>query len=117
MPKARALARISMTIPADLLKRADKLAKAWERSRSWVLAEGIKRLSEPPPRATSDQRLDESRRQQLQADLKLTTEQRVVAAERTAREAPTRSFGRLFVTFDRPEDYLEWKRLEAMGLV
>lgn len=106
-----------MTIPADLLRRADRLAKAWERSRSWVLAEGVKRLSEPPPRSTSNPRLDDSRRRQLHADLKLTIEQRVIAAERTAREAPTRSFGRLFISFDRPEDYLEWKRLEATGLL
>lgn len=106
-----------MTIPADLLRRADRLAKAWERSRSWVLAEGIKRLTEPQPRSTPAQALDESRRRQLQADLALSPEQRVIAAERTAREAPARSFGRLFVTFDRPEDYLEWKRLEATGLL
>lgn len=105
-----------MTIPADVLRRADRLAKAWERSRSWVLAEGIKRLSEPP-RTAPAQPLDESRRRQLQADLALSPEQRVIAAERTAREAPPRAFGRLFVTFDRTEDYLEWKRLEATGLL
>ncbi len=115
MAKDSPLERISMTIPADLLRRADRLAKAWARSRSWVLAEGVRRLSEPPRHTKANTQLDGSRRQQLEADLKLSAEQRVIAAERTAREVPTRSFGRLFVTFDRPEDYLEWKRLEATG--
>lgn len=116
-----------MTIPADALRRADRLARAWDRSRSWVLAEGIRRLEAPTEdRAGAPQlgearlgeaRLDESRRRQLKDDLRLSSTDRVLAAERTAREVPARAFGRLFVSFDRPEDYLEWKRLEATGLL
>ena len=117
-----------MTIPGDVLRRADRLARALDRSRSWVLAEGVRRLEEPrvgragadiaaPGGAAADAsaELDESRRRQLADDLRLSVEERVLAAERTARESPAPSFGRLFVSFQRPEDWFEWKRLEAAG--
>lgn len=117
MPPGNPLARISMTIPADLVRRADRLARQWDRSRSWVLAEGIRRLGDRPAEVDPAQALDEYRQGQLADDLRLSPEDRVIAAERTAREALTRSFGRLFVTFDRAEDYLAWKRLEAAGLL
>jgi hypothetical protein len=114
MPKDRTYARISMTIPADVLRRADRIAKREGRSRSWVLVDAVRRLPEPTPATLP--RLDESRRGQLVSDLTLTPTERVMAAERTAREVPTRRFGALFVTFDRFEDYLEWKRREAVGV-
>ncbi len=57
------LARISMTIPPDVLKRADRIAKREGRSRSWVLAEAVRRLEEPAPAKLP--RLDESRQLQL----------------------------------------------------
>jgi len=138
------LARISMTIPPDVLKRADRIAKREGRSRSWVLAEAVRRLEDPAPvKSASPQsslaqssmrtsslaeslltqssaeklpRLDASRRAQLEADFALTPAERVLAAERTAREVPTRRFGSLFVSFDRFEDFLDWKRAEALGL-
>jgi hypothetical protein len=114
------LTRISMTIPGDVLRRADRLARALDRSRSWVLAEGVRRLETGTARAEprgAAPRLDSYRSQQLAADRALSTEERVLAAERTAREVPVRSFGRLFITFDRPEDWLHWKQLEAVGQV
>ena len=61
--------------------------------------------------------LGPSRTAQLEADLRLTPEERVYAAERTllvdeARgQPPTRD---RLLTFDRYEDYLEWKRREAV---
>ncbi len=131
------LDRISMTIPADLVRQADQLARRWDRSRSWVIAEAVRRLSEqqkgtPQPGMVAERgiaapplltgpadggRLDPYRRRLLADDVRLSPEDRVLAAERTAREVPARSFGRLFVSFDRPEDYLEWKNLEAAGLL
>lgn len=115
------LARISMTIPPDALRRADRLAKRAGRSRSWVLAEAVRRLELPePPAATAapaPKRLDGSRRAQLTADMALSPVERVLAAERTAREVPRRRFAALYVSFDRLEDYLEWKRLEAIGVL
>jgi hypothetical protein len=133
-PKKR-LERISMTIAADLIGRADQLARRWDRSRSWVIAEAVRRLAEKPEgsgsKATSESGskatggpavgpvLDPSRRRQLAADLRLSPEARVVEAERTARESPAvgRSFSSLWVSFDRWEDYFEWKHLEAAGLL
>ena len=109
------LARISMTIPADVLRRADRIAKREGRSRSWVLSDAVRRL--PEPASATPPRLDESRRTQLAADLALTATERVLAAERTAREVPTRRYASLFVTFDRFEDYLEWKRREAINTI
>ncbi len=113
MPTDRPLARISMTIPPDVLRRADRIAKREGRSRSWVLTEAVRRLAEPTP--AQPLRLDDSRRAMLKADPALTPTERVLAAERTAREVPVHRFGALFVTFDRFEDYLEWKRRETIG--
>jgi|JI10StandDraft_1071094.scaffolds.fasta_scaffold171356_4 hypothetical protein len=124
MRRPEPLARISMTIPPDVLRRADRIARREGRSRSWVLTDAVRRLADPAPpepgpartpRADAA-RLDASRRAMLVADLALTPTERVVAAERTAREVPTRRFGALFVTFDRLEDYHEWQRLETLGV-
>jgi len=113
MPSDRLFARISLTIPPDVLRRADRIAKSEGRSRSWVLTDAVRRLGEPTPARLP--RLDESRRGVLRADLALSPTERVLVAERTAREVPARRFGALFVTFDRVEDYLEWKRRETVG--
>lgn len=113
MSTDRPLARISMTIPADVLRRADRIAKREGRSRSWVLTDAVRRLADPTP--ARPPRLDDSRRGMLRADLALTPTERVLAAERTAREVPIRPYSSLFVTFDRFEDYLEWKRRETIG--
>ena len=113
MPSDRPRARISFTIPPDVLRRADRIAKHEGRSRSWVLTDAVRRLAEPTSARLP--RLDDSRRGMLEADLALSPTERVVAAERTAREAPARRCASLFVTFDRFEDYLEWKRSETIG--
>lgn len=127
-----ALERISMTIPPDTLRRADRLARQADRSRSWVIAEALRRFELPAPPTdrpaaaaggsaarvdSAKPRLDPSRRAQLQADLRLTPTERVLAAERTAREVPRRRFAALYVGFERVEDYLEWKKLEDLGLL
>lgn len=135
MADSTPLARISMTIPPDALRRADRLAKRAGRSRSWVLAEAVRRLELPDAGAADSSgvraagealgaagaegppRLDSSRRAQLRADLALSPAERVLAAERTAREVPRRRFAALYVGFERFEDYLEWKRLESLGLL
>ena len=102
-----------MTIPPDVLRRADRIAKREGRSRSWVIADAVRRLAEPVPADLP--RLDHSRREVLQADRARSPTERVLAAERTAREVSVRRFASLFVTFDRFEDYLEWKRRETIG--
>lgn len=112
MSSNRTFARISMTIPPDVLRRADRIAEAEGRSRSWVLTDAVRRLAEPTPARLP--RLDSSRRGLLRSDFALSPTERVLAAERTAREVPLRRFGALFVSFDRMEDYLEWKRRETV---
>jgi hypothetical protein len=115
------LARITITLPRDLLAAADARAKRFDRSRSWVVADALRRsvtqslVSEPALPYGSARGLGEYRRTQLESDLALTPEERVLEAERTAREAElargaTPGAGVRF--FDRYEDYLAWKRRE-----
>lgn len=114
MPSDQPRARISFTIPPDILQRADRIAEQQGRSRSWVLTDAVRRLADPP--AAPQSRLDDSRRALLADDLALTPTERVEAAERTAREAPVRRCASLFVTFDRFEDYFAWKHRETIGV-
>jgi predicted transcriptional regulator len=99
MPPDRPLERISLTIPPDVLRPADRIAKREGRSRSWVLTDAVRRLPDPAPAGLP--RLDEARRAMLEADLALSPTERVLAAERTAREVPVRRFSSLFVSFER----------------
>lgn len=124
-----ALARISITIPQSLVEAADRLAGSLDRSRSWVVAEAVRRYTEqaphegahtPGPSVQEVTRapqyrpgLDEGHLAQLKADLAMTPEARVREAEATARlsELGRRESGwqRLLV-FERYEDYLAWER-------
>lgn len=132
MPKRPKLVRTSITIPTDVLIRADQLAREWDRSRSWVLAEGVRRLG-PERYASGGQRvreavtssylaqasgLGESRLGQLRADLAMTPEERVLAAEevnRIDRELRPPFPGMRLTFFDRVEDYVAWKRREGIA--
>ena len=125
------LKRISITIPPELVEKADEKAADLDRSRSWVLVDALRRYLERPP--VGAEALDHeatlavhepsvgyaaglgpSRIAQLDADLRLTAEERVIAAERTAAmftgggSAPD-----AVLSFERYEDYVDWKRLEA----
>jgi hypothetical protein len=83
MPRAY-FSRIAITLPPDVLAAADRLAKAQDRSRSWIIAEAIRRYASlaeaesPKSEGLGPYRLD-----QLQRDLAATPEERVRAAERT----------------------------------
>lgn len=118
-----ALARISITVARDLLAAANRRARELERSRSWVVAEALRRYLARPGvvretaatayEASGPKGLGGYRRAQLAADLALTPEQRVREAEQTARVAGLaagKRLGHRVLTFDRYEDYLEWKR-------
>jgi len=118
-----ALSRISITIPEELIAEADRKATTLDRSRSWVLVDALRQYLAPQvagvrqPAAEYVVGLGPSRTAQLEADLRLTPEERVCAAERTllvdeARHRPPAP-DRL-LTFDRYEDYLEWQRREAV---
>jgi hypothetical protein len=124
------LARISITIPPDLVAEADRRAGQLGRSRSWVVAEALRRYlaerrngvvrggEEVAPYVARQSGLGESRRMQLEADLALTPEERVREAEATARvgelQQETARQERILL-FNRYEDYLDWKRREDVG--
>ena len=110
--------RIAVSLPSATLKAADHLARQADRSRSWVIAEAVRRYAD----AAQDQApvgvqagLGESRLAQLVADLRLTPEQRVKAAEDTVRSTPSRRarVSSRVMSFDTFEDYLHWKSVEA----
>ena len=132
MPKPEHYARIAITLPAKDLAAADRLALTHDRSRSWIVAEAIRRYAaaddEPSGGvstaavegaaeevATGDYRrrgLGPSRLAQLVRDLALTPEGRVRAAEDTLRltELREKPKAHCVTAFDRYEDFLDWKR-------
>lgn len=120
------LTRISITLPRDVLEGADRRARALDRSRSWLIVEAIRAFLATPARVREPEAprydvtargLGPQRLAQLEADLRLTPEQRIRAAEQTARlgravrarRAPTQRV----ISFARYEDYVDWKRTEA----
>jgi hypothetical protein len=118
------LTRISITIPEELVAAADHKAEDLDRSRSWVLVEALRRFLAAPAEEVREGEvvytagIGPSRAAQLAADLRLTPEERVLAAEEALRidEELDRSVSRRRIeTFDRFEDYLEWKRREDPG--
>ena len=132
MSKKPPIVRISITIPANLLEAADRLADELDRSRSWVIGEAVRRWSsgstaaesaatvrEPAeaPYVAHRPGLGESRLAQLRADLAMSVDARVLAAEEVTRvDRLTRpSTPRHQLTFfDRFEDYLAWKKYEGI---
>jgi hypothetical protein len=123
--------RISITLPRELAAAIQKQARALDRSRSWLVAEALRRYlqasaaqparavpeASPPPQAAGARGLGEHRLQQLRADLALTPEQRVLAGEQTARvakRARPRPKAQRVLQFDRYQDYVEWKRREDL---
>lgn len=131
MPTKKPYARIAITLPKRDLAAADRLARAQDRSRSWVVAEAIRRyassIEAPPPQVGSSVRaadetpaiapgLGASRLAQLRSDFSLTPEARIRAAEQTLllneeRETPRAPRAHQVVAFDRYEDFLDWKRM------
>ena len=118
------LTRISITIPPELVEAADRRAAALDRSRSWLVVEALRSyLNRTPaaavrePAATYLSGLGEQRLQQLESDLAMSVEQRVVMAEQTALVAKLR--GRppqrdRIIGFDRLEDFLAWEQREDL---
>lgn len=116
MSKSAPYARIAISLPPEDLEAADRLARQWDRSRSWVIAEAVRRLvaaqpsTEPPGDPSAPKPgLGESRLLQLRRDLALTPEQRVRLADETLRNAPASPAPPGPRFFDRYEDFLDWK--------
>jgi hypothetical protein len=116
--------RISITLPRDVLQSADRRARELDRSRSWVIVEALRAYlaaprslvheSTPAPYGAASPGLGPQRLAQLESDLRLTPEERIRAAEETARLGErvrgTRGRANRLISFERYEDYVEWKR-------
>lgn len=128
-----ALTRISLTIPAAVVRELDRAAKSLSRSRSWVIVEAVKqylaRTPGPAPTVTPHANrvaesellahgagLGEQRLQQLQADLRLSPTERVRVAQSTLKRVRPRRppTPHRVVQFDRYEDYINWQRAEQL---
>ena len=118
------LSRISATIPEDVLAAADRKAEELDRSRSWVIAEALRQYvaaggarAVREPAVTYRPGLGSSRQAQLEADLALTPEERVRAAEQVlaldAARGRARQQDRL-ITFDTYDDYLAWDKQDRI---
>ena len=122
------LARVTITVPGRLIEKADARAKREGRSRSWVLAEALRRfLSEPAPPAAVREPvttpyavnpgLGEQRLDMLRADMRLTPTERIRNAEESTEDAfriQRTPRVPLVMAFDRYEDYLDWKRKDVL---
>ena len=134
--------RVTITVPADVLKAADALARRLDRSRSWVVAEALRRYSaggaarrggagpsdtrsssagrEPSAPPYHVQRaFREAELSRLRGDLAMTPEQRVRVAEELVRTVPAerrRPRYRRVLQFDSYDDYLDWKTFADIGL-
>lgn len=106
MTKRRSYTRIAITLPRAVLRVVDELARAHDRSRSWIIAGAVRRYAAEP---RGDR--GESRETELRRDLQLTPEARVRAAEETLRATDREAGPRrnTVVLFDRYEDFLDWK--------
>ncbi len=122
MPKKPPIARISITIPADVLKLADQLATQLDRSRSWVIGEAVRRWQAeadspvgPAPEWVSPP--ESSRHEQLHSDMRMTLDARVRAAEEANlldRELRPPCRGVRLTLFNQYEDYINWKKYEGI---
>lgn len=104
--------RVTVTLPVTLADAADRLAQSLDRSRSWVIAEAIRRLaSEGGVVPKNPPASDGSRLAQLPADMALSPEERVVAGERLAAAAARQARGDRdqLLSFRSYQGYLRWK--------
>src|SRR5712691_6094776 len=108
------LARISITLPRALVAAADGRARALDRSRSWVVAEALRRyvaapvkVREPGAASYGAAEVAGARRRHLAADLRLSPAERLRRAEelaRLARRARPRARREQVIGFDSYED-------------
>lgn len=119
------IARISVSLPADLVRQADQEAARLGRSRSWVIAEALRGRGAAPSEPVSSVRdsagspyalglagLDPMRAEQLRRDLTLSPLERLRASDdavRLSELARPRQPLKRVIFFDRFEDYLHWK--------
>jgi hypothetical protein len=124
-----AYARISATLPEEVLAVADRLAGALDRPRSWVIAEALRRwdgAAAPVPRVVREAapspygafEVADARRRHLAADLRRTPGERLRRAGDLARLARARRVGTprtQIIGFDTYEDFYQWKKARRAG--
>ena len=121
-----ALARISITLARELLTAADRRAKQLQRSRSWVVAEALRRfvagpgaVREPEAPVYAAHEVAEARRRHLRAELALPAGERLRRAEELghlARHAQRRGQRHQVIGFDSYEDFYEWRKARIVGV-
>jgi hypothetical protein len=118
--------RISITLPAELVRYADREAKRLGRPRSWVIAQALsalaqggapagRTLAEPvvSPYAEVAGELQAVDRRRLRAALALPPGERLRRANelvRLARAARPRRGRRQIIAFDTFEEFWQWKK-------
>jgi hypothetical protein len=120
MPRKPTYARISITLPRDVLAAADRRARELDRPRSWVIAEAIRSYPSAPPSAAPAQpaaaEVAAARRQHLLADLRRTPEarlRRAAALLRLAHRSSTQRRAQI-IGFDSYEDFESWKKARRL---
>lgn len=110
MNKRLPYARIAITLPYNDLAAADRLAAQQDRSRSWFVAEAIRRYAAELDAAASTSTLGSSRTRQLRADAGLAPAQRIIEADEVVTVGPPPgaiAAPRMFDSFDA---FLAWQR-------
>jgi hypothetical protein len=132
------LARITVTVPHGVLKDADRRARALDRSRSWVVAEALRRylagptdlepaagasarVAEVPaaPYAIPPEEIESARLRHLASELALTPAERLARAEELGQFAfaqQRRTPRRQVISFTSYEDFERWKTARRIGV-
>jgi len=124
-----ALARISITLPREVVAAADRRAAELDRPRSWVVVEALRaylsrpagggnRVAEAAPPPYEARQAADARRRHLESDLSLPPAERLRRAEelgRLARRSRGTSRRHQIIGFDSYEDFHEWKKGRLAG--
>ncbi len=111
MAKGKLFARIAITMPAEDLAAADRLAAEQDRSRSWIVAEAVRQYVTAQRSEGAAPPLDASRSEQLRRDLALSPTNRIRAAEEGVHiVGPHTTAAQEPLTFPSFDAFLAWSR-------
>jgi hypothetical protein len=135
MPKKPPYARIAITLPAPVLAAADRLARQLDRSRSWVIAESIRKfvserehsaqtpglsaVHETFSAAYQAEQVADARERLIQSDLAVSPGVRLRRAEdliQLSRLIRPRARREQVIAFDSWEDFAQWKAAQRIRL-
>jgi hypothetical protein len=124
------LARITITVPAAVIRQADRVARREGRSRSWVIADALRRqfadagaeaARVPAPSESAPDLVEASARVRtahVGGELSLTPAERLARAEELggiARERQGRGRREQVIAFDSYDDFYRWKAARLIG--